>query len=127
MSVRIRLARGGAKKRPVYFVVVADSRSPRDGKFLEKIGRYNPLLPNDHEERVIIDADRLSYWISVGAQPSDRVAKLLEAMKLRKYPKKFNPKKGKILDVPRVFDPNKLNKNDDALKTSLFYKSDEHH
>lgn len=77
MSLRIRLARGGAKKRPFYRVVVADSRSPRDGRFVEKVGTYNPLLPIDHADRLALKSERIQYWISVGAQPSDRVARLL--------------------------------------------------
>ncbi len=77
MSLKIRLARGGAKKRPFYRVVVADSRTPRDGRFIEKLGTYNPLLPSDHEERVRLKEERVRYWIGVGAQPTDRVAKFL--------------------------------------------------
>jgi small subunit ribosomal protein S16 len=78
MSVRIRLARGGAKKRPVYRIVATHSRSPRDGRFLEKLGTYNPLLPNDHPERVRLDEERVRHWLSHGAQPSDRVARFLD-------------------------------------------------
>ena len=74
MSVSIRLARGGAKKRPYYRIVVANSRSPRDGAFIEKIGSYNPLLAKDDANRVQIDAERAKHWLSVGAQPTDRVA-----------------------------------------------------
>jgi len=77
MSLRIRLARGGAKKRPFYRIVVADSRSPRDGRFIEKIGTYNPMVPKDHPERIKFDEDRAKHWISVGATPSDRVARFL--------------------------------------------------
>ncbi len=77
MSLRIRLARGGAKKRPFYRIVVADSRSPRDGRFIEKIGTYNPMVAKDHPERIKLDADRAKHWISVGATPSDRVARFL--------------------------------------------------
>ena len=77
MSVRIRLARGGAKKRPFYRIVAADSRFPRDGRFLEKLGTYNPLLPNETENRVVLDEERLRYWLSQGALPSDRVARFL--------------------------------------------------
>ena len=76
MAVAIRLARGGAKKRPYYRIVVADSRNARDGSFIEKVGTYNPLLAKDSPERVKLDADRISHWLSVGAQPSDRVAAL---------------------------------------------------
>jgi small subunit ribosomal protein S16 len=77
MSLRIRLARGGAKKRPFYRIVVADSRSPRDGRFIEKIGTYNPMVAKDHPERIKLDEDRAKHWISVGATPSDRVARFL--------------------------------------------------
>jgi small subunit ribosomal protein S16 len=74
MSLKIRLARGGAKKRPFYSIVVADSRSPRDGRFIEKIGTYNPMLPKDHETRVTINEERAKHWLAVGALPTDRVA-----------------------------------------------------
>ena len=79
MSMKIRLARGGSKKRPFYRVVAADSRMPRDGRFIEKLGTYNPLLAKDSEERVQIDMERVQYWLSKGAQPTDRVARMLEA------------------------------------------------
>ena len=84
MSVSIRLSRGGAKKRPYYRIVVADSRASRDGKYLEQIGTYNPLLAKDSPERVKIDADRISHWLSVGAQPSDRVLRFLDAAGIRR-------------------------------------------
>lgn len=77
MSVKIRLARAGAKRRPYYHIVVADSRSPRDGKFIEKIGSYNPMLPADHVERVRLQEDRVKHWLSVGAEATDRVARFL--------------------------------------------------
>ncbi len=77
MSLRIRLARGGAKKRPFYRIVVADSRSPRDGRFIERIGSYNPMLPQDHEDRVRIDVEKVKDWMGKGAQPSDRVVRML--------------------------------------------------
>ncbi len=77
MSLRIRLARGGAKKRPFYRIVIADSRSPRDGRFIEKIGSYNPMVPKDHPDRLKLDEGRAKHWISVGATPSDRVARFL--------------------------------------------------
>jgi len=79
MSLKIRLARGGAKKRPYYRIVVADSRMPRDGRYIEKIGSFNPMLPKDHAERVQFDAERVKHWMSVGAQPTDRVARFLAA------------------------------------------------
>ncbi len=77
MPLRIRLARGGTKKRPFYRVVVADGRSPRDGRFIEKIGTYNPMVAKDHPDRLHLDLERAKHWLSVGAQPSDRVARFL--------------------------------------------------
>ncbi|CAK0747144.1 30S ribosomal protein S16 [Azospirillaceae bacterium] len=94
MALKIRLARGGAKKRPFYGIVIADSRSPRDGRFIEKIGVYNPMLEKDHPQRVRIDAERAKYWLSVGAQPTDRVALLLGRAELAPIPvRKETPKK----------------------------------
>lgn len=75
MSLKIRLSRGGAKKRPFYKIVLADSRSPRDGKFIEKLGTYNPMLPQEHGQRLVLKEERIKHWLSVGAQPTDRVAK----------------------------------------------------
>ncbi len=75
MSLKIRLSRGGAKKRPFYRIVVADSRSPRDGRFIERVGTYNPMVPRDHPERVVLKEERIRHWLSVGAQPTNRVAK----------------------------------------------------
>lgn len=77
MSLKIRLARAGAKKRPFYHIVVADSRSPRDGKFIERLGSYNPMLPAEHEDRVRLVGERVTHWLSQGAQATDRVAKFL--------------------------------------------------
>ncbi|WP_375254561.1 30S ribosomal protein S16 [Yoonia sp.] len=79
MSMKIRLARGGSKKRPFYAIVAADSRMPRDGRFIEKLGTYNPMLPKDSEERVKMDMERVKYWLGEGAQPTDRVSRMLEA------------------------------------------------
>jgi small subunit ribosomal protein S16 len=93
MALAIRLSRGGAKKRPYYRIVVADSRSPRDGRFIEKVGTYNPLLAKDSPERVKLDNDRISHWLSVGAQPSDRVLRFLDAAGLRERPARNNPEK----------------------------------
>ena len=73
MALKIRLARGGAKKRPFYRIVVAEASSPRDGRFVEKVGTYNPLLPRDHAERIVLNMERIKHWLSVGAQPTDRV------------------------------------------------------
>jgi len=77
MSLKIRLARGGAKKRPFYSIVVADARSPRDGRFIEKVGTYNPMLERSHADRVTLKEERIKHWLGVGAQPTDRVAKFL--------------------------------------------------
>ncbi len=77
MSVKIRMSRGGAKNRPYFRVVVAESSSPRDGRFIERVGSYNPLLPKDHPQRVVLDLDRIKHWLSVGATPSDRIARFL--------------------------------------------------
>ena len=94
MAVAIRLARGGSKKRPYYRLVVADSRNARDGRFIEKVGTYNPLLAKDSPDRVKLDADRISHWLSVGAQPSDRVARFLDAAGIRERAARNNPNKG---------------------------------
>ena len=95
MAISIRLSRGGSKKRPYYRIVVADARSPRDGRFIEKIGNYNPLLAKDSDQRVQIDADRAKHWLSVGAQPTDRVARFLDAAGVRERAARNNPNKGK--------------------------------
>ena len=94
MAMKIRLARGGSKKRPFYRVVAADSRMPRDGRFIEKLGTYNPLLPKDSEERVKLDMERVQYWLSQGAQPSDRVSRFLEAAGVLEKKERSNPEKG---------------------------------
>ena len=91
MSVAIRLSRGGAKKRPYYKIVVTDARNSRDGKFIERIGSYNPLLPKDSAERVKLDADRVRHWLSVGAKPSDRVHRFLDAAGILKRAPRSNP------------------------------------
>ena len=93
MSLSIRLSRGGAKKRPYYRIVVANSRSPRDGRFIEKIGAYNPLLAKDDANRIVLDADRAKHWLSVGAQPTDRVARFLDAAGVKERAARTNPKK----------------------------------
>lgn len=98
MAVRIRLSRGGSKKRPFYKVVAADQRSPRDGRFIEKLGTFNPLLPKDHAERLVIDQERVKYWLGTGAQPTERLQKLLSVLGLcdapvfREQPKQSAPK-----------------------------------
>ena len=95
MAIKIRLARGGSKKRPYYHVVIADVRSPRDGRVIERIGSYNPMLAKDDEKRVIIDSDRASYWLKNGAQPTDRVERFLDAAGLLKREARNNPNKAK--------------------------------
>ncbi|MCE0505975.1 MULTISPECIES: 30S ribosomal protein S16 [unclassified Roseivivax] len=94
MALKIRLARGGSKKRPHYAIVVADSRMPRDGRFIEKLGTYNPLLPKGDERRVIMDIERAKAWIAQGAQTTDRVSRFLEAAGEVDKKERSNPKKG---------------------------------
>lgn len=93
MSVSIRLSRGGAKKRPYYKVVVSNSRAPRDGKYLEQVGTYNPVLAKDDENRVRLNEDRVRYWLGVGAQPTDRVARMLDKAGIKERAATVNPKK----------------------------------
>jgi small subunit ribosomal protein S16 len=95
MAVKIRLARGGSKKRPYYRIVIADVRAPRDGRYIEKIGTHNPLLPKDHDDRIKIDLERAKYWLGQGAQPTDRVARFLAAEGLVEWKHGNNPNKGK--------------------------------
>ncbi len=94
MAMKIRLARGGSKKRPFYRIVASDSRMPRDGRYIEKLGIYAPMLPKDNEERVKMDVERVQHWLGQGAQPTDRVARLLEAADLMPKKSRSNPKKG---------------------------------
>ncbi|MEE3316697.1 MAG: 30S ribosomal protein S16 [Pseudomonadota bacterium] len=93
MALKIRLARGGSKKRPFYRIVATDSRMPRDGRFIEKLGTYNPLLAKDSEERVKMDMERVKYWLDQGAQPTDRIARMLEAAGVLTKKERSNPKK----------------------------------
>lgn len=93
MAVKIRLARGGSKKRPFYSIVAADSRMPRDGRFIEKLGTYNPLLPKDSEDRVKMNLDRVQHWLGEGAQPTDRVSRFLEAAGVIEKKERANMKK----------------------------------
>src|SRR5512143_1001598 len=97
MSLVIRLARAGTKKRPVYHVVVADSRAPRDGRFIERLGYFNPLLPKEKTERLKLDLEKVQAWMKKGAQPSDRVMRFLDAAGIMKRPKRNNPEKA----IPR--------------------------
>jgi small subunit ribosomal protein S16 len=93
MALKIRLARGGSKKRPYYRIVVADIRSPRDGRFIEKVGSYNPLLPKDHADRVKLEVERIEHWVSHGAKPTDRVLRFMDAAGIAKRPARNNPNK----------------------------------
>jgi small subunit ribosomal protein S16 len=97
MSLKIRMARAGTKKRPVYHIVVADSRSPRDGRFIERLGHFNPLLPKEKTERLKLDLEKTKSWLEKGALPSDRVLRFLDAAGVRERPKRNNPEKA----VPR--------------------------
>jgi len=98
MALKIRMTRGGAKKRPFYSIVIADSRSPRDGRFIEKVGTYNPMLDRGHKERVVLKAERIQHWMKMGATPSDRVARFLgdaglaPKPEIRETPKKSAPR-----------------------------------
>ncbi|MCL4675587.1 MAG: 30S ribosomal protein S16 [Pararhodobacter sp.] len=94
MATKIRLARGGSKKRPFYAIVVCDSRMPRDGRFLEKVGTYNPLLAKDSEDRVKMDMERIQAWLDKGAQPTDRIVRFLEAAGARPKAERNNAQKG---------------------------------
>ncbi|KKB07710.1 30S ribosomal protein S16 [Devosia chinhatensis] len=93
MALKIRLARAGTKKRPFYHIVIADARSPRDGRFIEKIGTFNPLLAKDAENRVVLNTERAQHWVGVGAQPTDRVLRFLDAAGLAKREARNNPNK----------------------------------
>ena len=97
MSLRIRLARAGTKKRPFYHIVIADSRSPRDGRFIERLGYFNPLLPKDHKDRLRLDLEKVKGWLGKGALPSDRVLRFLDAAGIRQRPTRNNPERA----VPR--------------------------
>jgi small subunit ribosomal protein S16 len=94
MALKIRLARGGSKKRPFYRIVVAEVTAPRDGRFIERLGTYNPILPREHEERVRLNTERIQHWLSVGAKPTDRVLRFLDAAGLATRPARSNPNKG---------------------------------
>lgn len=93
MALSMRLSRGGSKKRPYYRIVVADARSPRDGRFIEKVGTYNPLLAKDDEKRIVLDNERAAHWLKMGAQPTDRVLRFLDAAGVKERATRNNPKK----------------------------------
>jgi small subunit ribosomal protein S16 len=95
VSLKIRLARGGAKKRPYYRIVIADSRSPRDGRFIEKVGTYDPMKGKDDPSRISLETEKIQAWLTKGAQPTDRVLRFLDAAGLAKRPARNNPEKGK--------------------------------
>jgi small subunit ribosomal protein S16 len=95
MALKIRLARGGAKKRPFYRIVIAEATAPRDGRFIERVGSYNPILAKDNPERIVLDEERVKHWLSVGAQPTDRVLRFLDQRGLMKRTAKNNPEKAK--------------------------------
>ena len=95
MALKLRLARGGSKKRPFYSIVVADVRSPRDGRFIEKLGTFNPLLPKDSDQRVVMDTDRIQHWLGNGAKPTDRVLRFLDEAGILKREPRNNPNKAK--------------------------------
>ena len=114
MSLRIRLSRGGAKKRPFYRIVIADSRSPRDGRFIEKIGTYNPMLKKENPARVSIDIDRAKHWLGVGALPSERVAKFLANAELIKLPQRREQTKQQL---PKKKAQERLEAEKEALAT----------
>jgi small subunit ribosomal protein S16 len=97
MSLKIRMARAGTKKRPIYHIVVADSRSPRDGRFIERLGFFNPLLPKENKERLKVDFEKVKGWLAKGAQPSDRIMRFLDAEGIRKRTPRNNPEKA----IPR--------------------------
>lgn len=115
MAVRIRLSRGGSKKRPFYRIVAADSRAPRDGRFIEKLGTYNPLLPQEHEQRLVVDAERVKYWLGIGALPTDRLAKLFSNLGLTKAPAIHEqPKKS----APKVKAVERMKAKEEAAKAA---------
>ncbi len=115
MALKIRLARGGSKKRPYYHVVVADARSPRDGRFLEKLGSWNPMLAKDDAKRVELNAERVKHWIDNGAQPTDRVLRFLDEAGVAKREAKNNPEKAKPgKKALRNAPPKKAQKAEDA-------------
>ena len=131
MAIAIRLARGGAKKRPYYRIVVADSRMPRDGRYIEKVGTYNPMLAKDDEKRVILLEDRVKHWLAEGAKPSDRVSRFLEAAcmaekKVRNNPNKAKPGQ-KALDLIFIFFFKKRTCCIDKTTTWLHFISNTHH
>ncbi len=123
MSLKIRLARAGTKKRPFYHIVVADSRFPRDGRFIERLGYFNPLLPKEKTERLKLDLDKVKAWIAKGAQPSDRVMRFLDAAGVAKREKRNNPEKA-IPRKERKVARDEKNKVAEAAKAEAKTKAD---
>ena len=123
MPVVLRMARAGTKKRPVYHIVAADSRSPRDGRFIERLGHFNPLLPKDQEDRLKLDMDKVKAWIGKGAQPSDRVMRFLDAAGVAKREKRNNPEKA-IPRKERKAAKEEANKAAEAAKAEAKAKAD---
>ena len=116
MALKIRLSRGGAKKRPFYRIVVADSRSPRDGRFIERLGTYNPMVAKNNDERVVLKEDRIKYWLSQGAKPSDRVARFLGNAEIIKLPERSKQTKQHL---SRTKTLERLKEKEEAKKTVL--------
>jgi small subunit ribosomal protein S16 len=123
MPVVLRMARAGTKKRPVYHIVAADSRAPRDGRFIERLGYYNPLLPKDKEDRLKLDMDKVKSWIAKGAQPSDRVMRFLDAAGVAKREKRNNPERA-IPRKERKAAKEEANKAAEAAKAEAKAKAD---
>jgi small subunit ribosomal protein S16 len=115
MSLKIRLSRAGAKKQAAYRIVIADTRSPRDGRFIEKVGTYNPRVPHDHKERLVVKEDRIKHWVSVGALPTDRVARLFSKIGLAQAPT-VNEQTKK--DKPRAKAQERLKAAEEAAKAA---------
>ena len=114
MAVRIRLSRGGSKKRPFYRVVVADSRSPRDGRFIERLGSYNPLLPHDHQDRLVLDLEKAKSWLAKGAEPTDRLQKLFANLGLCEAPKFSQTKK----PLPKAKAQERVREKEEKIKAA---------
>ncbi|MEC7463774.1 MAG: 30S ribosomal protein S16 [Pseudomonadota bacterium] len=115
MSLKLRLSRGGAKKRPYYRIVVADSRMPRDGRFIERVGTYNPMLPQEHPERIKLNDERIKHWLGVGAKPSDRVARFLGQAEIIPLPEiRETPKKS----APRAKAQERMREAEEAAKAA---------
>lgn len=118
MATKIRLARGGSKKRPFYSIVAADVRAPRDGRFIEKLGTFNPLLAKDNEARVTMKVDRIKYWLEQGAQPTDRVLRMLDEAGLAKREARNNPNKAKPGKKAQERIEEKAQKEEDAKQAA---------